>query len=396
LVPYVKGWAKTLEAQEYCEGSVAGHLRLLAHLSSWLAERELAPARLTPELVEQYAAGRKAAHLLYRSPRGLAPLLEHLRAVGAIPPAPEEVFGNQVLRAYGDYLAGERVVKPVRRRAYLAVAGELLASQRGSDLAAADVVRDVRAHVGCGDLRARLTALRSVLTFLFLRGYTPGNLAHAVPSAPCRRLASLPMALEDAELDAALAVPDRRTTLGRRDYASLLLMARLGLRAGEVAALTLDDIDWEAGEIRVHGKGGTTGRLPLPADVGSGIASYLRRRGHRHAQTRSLLLRSRAPYRGSGAGMFIAIAQRALRAIGISRGGAHRLRHTAATQMLRAGASLTEIAQVLRHRHIDTTAIYAKVDRDGLRTLAQPWPSAHVVSPDQLRPLAQPWPGGDA
>jgi integrase len=371
---------------------------MIAHLSRWLAERAMAPAEITAHVVEQFVAERRRrTHTARCSPRRVAPLLQYLRTLDVLPAtAPEQLPSNEVLRAYDRYLAEERVVERRRRRYYVGVAGEFLGERQAADLAAADVTRDVRAHVGQRGLLERLTALRSVLSFLFLRGHAPLNLVHAVPSASRRRLVSLPKGLEQAEIHALLATCDRRTTIGRRNYAALLLMVRLGLRAGEVAALTLDDIDWEAGEIAVHGKGGSTGRLPLPTDVGEAIVSYLRRRRRPLLETRSLFVRSRAPHRGGTAGMFISTASRVLRAGGISFGGSHRLRHTAATQMLRAGASLTEIAQVLRHRHIDTTAIYAKVDRDGLRTLAQPWPSANLVSNDQLREMAQPWPGGAA
>jgi site-specific recombinase XerD len=151
------------------------------------------------------------------------------------------------------------------------------------------------------------------------------------------------------------------------------LLLRLGLRAGDVAALELDDIDWRAGELSVRGKGKREGRLPLPHDVGREIAAYLRRERPR-ADTRKLFLRRRAPYRGLSSSTVICAAVRILRRAGISSGGAHVLRHTAATQMLRRGASLAEIAHVLRHRHLDTTAIYAKVDYATLRTLVQPWP----------------------
>jgi site-specific recombinase XerD len=171
-------------------------------------------------------------------------------------------------------------------------------------------------------------------------------------------------------------------------------MARLGLRAGEVAALSLDSFDWHAGEVVVHGKGKTAGRLPLPVDVGQAVVAYLRRRALRESR-RAVFLYVRAPYQTVKTGAISALAKRALRAAGISSGAAHRLRHTAATMMLRSGASLTEISQVLRHRHISTTTIYAKVDHEKLRTVAQPWPGEDVFDGAKLSLLAQPWPGGE-
>jgi site-specific recombinase XerD len=166
---------------------------------------------------------------------------------------------------------------------------------------------------------------------------------------------------------------DHRSAGRRRDAVIVRLMVRLGLRAGDVAALELDDLDWRAGEIVVRGKGKRESRLPLPHDVGSELAAYLRR-GRPRAVTRKVFLRSHAPCRGLTPGGVVTAVGHALRRAGIAQGGAHVLRHTAATEMLRHGASLPEIAQVLRHRHVDTTAIYAKVDFAALGTLAQPWP----------------------
>jgi len=371
LVPFVEGFAMELSAQGYVDESIAGHLRLAAHLSRWIAQRAIGPEQVTGYVVEHFVAARRCTHRLYRSQEGLNPLLQHLRSQGVVPlAAPSEAPSNELLVEYDRYLVEERPVKPQRRTAYVTVASEFLEGREVARLASADVTTFVRAHRDRPDLLELLTALRSALRFLFLRGYVPTNLVHAVPAASQRRLVSLPKVLDEAEVGAVLATCDRRTTLGRRNYAALLLMVRLGLRAGEVAALTLDDIDWEAGEMAVRGKGGSAGRLPLPADVGEAIVSYLRRRWSAQLETRSLFLRNRAPYREGTTGMFVALAGRALRAAGVPSGGAHRLRHTAATEMLRRGATLTEIAQVLRHRHIDTTAIYAKVDRNRLRTLA--------------------------
>jgi site-specific recombinase XerD len=182
--------------------------------------------------------------------------------------------------------------------------------------------------------------------------------------------------------------------VGCRDYAVLVLLGRLGLRACEVAGLQLDDVDWRTGEILIRGKGRALSRLPLPVDIGEAIVAYLRR-ATRSKITRAAFVRCRAPYNAVTSSAIIAIAQRALRAAGIATGGAHRLRHTAATQMLRRGASMTEVAQVLRHRHVDTTAIYAKVDRDSLRAIARIWP-VDVVDLGCIRDLAQVWPGGAA
>jgi len=169
---------------------------------------------------------------------------------------------------------------------------------------------------------------------------------------------------------------DRDSVVGRRDVAVLKLLARLGLRAGEIARLGLDDVDWRAGEIVVVGKGPRLARLPLPDDFGEAIVDYLRD-GRPHVRCRALFLRSLAPLVWlSSAGVTQIVARAGVR-VGLEPIGAHRLRHTAATEMLRTGASLTEIGQVLRHRRLQSTAIYARVDRDRLKTLALPWPEVN-------------------
>jgi integrase/recombinase XerD len=168
---------------------------------------------------------------------------------------------------------------------------------------------------------------------------------------------------------------DRRTLVGQRDHAVLVLLSRLGLRAGEVAALSLDDLDWRRGELAVHGKGKRLERLPIPVDVGEALVGYLHARG-RVEGSRAVFVKTRAPVGGLSAGGVISVVARACARADVPVVGAHTLRHTAATGMLRAGASLPEIAQVLRHRRIETTTIYARVDRDRLRELARPWPGA--------------------
>lgn len=388
LAEHAPGFTARLQEQGYTDLSLANQLRLMAHLSRWLAERGLSIAALTPELVDRYLAVRRKTRTAWRSRRSLTPLLEYVglsKAVG-LPRAEQP----EVVDRYERHLV-ERGLGAAARRRYLTVAAELLAAHAPHELAGADVVRFARRLLGKPDQNGRLSALRSVLRFLHVDGRTTTALASAVPSTTCWRQASLPKALEPAQVRDVLASPDRRTMSGARDYAALLLMLRLGLRACEVAALTLDDLHWGRGEIVVRGKG-SIGRLPLPRDVGEALVGWVRRR-RRGVPTRAVFLCSRAPYRAASADTIKALAGRALRDAGVPTGGGHRLRHTAATMMLRRGASMTEIAQVLRHRHVDTTAIYAKVDREGLRAVAQPWPTAgdHTAA---MRVLAARWPGG--
>jgi site-specific recombinase XerD len=223
-----------------------------------------------------------------------------------------------------------------------------------------------------GSAKNVVMALRSLLRFLHVDGVTVGDLSGAVPAvAPQPR--SLPRALEARVVARLLASCDRRTRTGRRDFAVLIVLARLGLRAGEVAAIELQDIDWRRGEVLVRGKGGRRERLPLSVDVGEALASYVQR-GRVQVGCERLFLRVNAPTGGLSGDGVSKIVHAACRRCGLPEVGAHRLRHTAATETLRAGASLEEIGQLLRQQSTFTTAIYARVDRDRLRELARPWP----------------------
>jgi integrase/recombinase XerD len=219
--------------------------------------------------------------------------------------------------------------------------------------------------------RYLVKVLRSLLRYLHVAGLISAPLRWAVPGVADLRDRSLARGLEPAALAKLLASCDRRRTVGRRDYAIMLLCSRLGLRAGEVAALTLDDLDWRRGELLVRGKGDRHERLPLAADVGEALVSYLRRRPG--SEYRTVFLKAIAPAgRLSGKAIWGVVHAACLRA-GIAPVGPHALRHTAATGMLREGASLEQVAEVLRHRDVRSTAIYAKVDRKALRPLARSW-----------------------
>jgi integrase len=228
---------------------------------------------------------------------------------------------------------------------------------------------------GVSGARHLVAELRPLLRYLLVMGLIGLPLRWAVPGVADLRDRTLPGGLEPALVARLLRSCDRRRSVGRRDYAVLLLMVRLGLRAGGVAALRLDDLDWHAGEALIHGKGGREDRLPVPVDVGQALVSYLHRRG-RFEASRALFLRVFAPAGPLGVNGVKAVVSEAGRRAGVPRVGAHRLRHTAATAMLREGASLPEIGQVLRHDELETTAIYARVDRRALRPLALPWPRA--------------------
>lgn len=391
LSRFTAGFSAKLAAQGYTDLSLADQLRLMAHFSRWLEDRHLEVGDLTSELVDRYLALRRRTRTCWTTRRALGPLLEHLEVTAAVAPAQPPRSG--LLERYGEYLVRERALSAQVCAHYEATARALLDHREPATLTSAEVMKFVRRLARRPGLARHLSALRAILRFLHVSGEVPAPLASVVPSTSGWRAASLPRALEPAEARRVLASPDRRTAIGRRDYAVLLLMLRLGLRACEIAALTLDDVDWMAGEIVVHGKGSVASRLPLPTDVGRALVSWARER-RREVPTRAMFLSSRAPHVAASTDAIRYAAAQSLRRAGVATGGGHRLRHTAATLMLHRGASLTEIAQVLRHRHIDTTAIYAKVDRNALRNVVQAWPTDCTIDCASLRTIAQPWPGG--
>lgn len=386
LEPYAAGFAADLGRQGFVPRAAVAHVQLAAHVSGWLACEGLDAAALTTAVVERFLAARRdAGFTRHISARALAPLLDYLRGLGVVLPAPEPVHGpvEQLLERYRSHLTGERALSVGTARGYIDAVRPFVAGRlRGNELDLHTVTaRDVNAFVlaACagktrGPAQLVVTGLRSLLRFLHVEGMIEAPLASVVPSVASRRLAGLPEALEPGQVRQLLGSCDRRTVVGRRDYAILVLLARLGLRAGEVAHLGLDDIDWRVGEIVVAGKGPKLERLPLPDDVGEAIAGYLRRGRPCTAQGRSVFVRVQAPHRGLTAGGVTQVVFAAGRRAGLGSVFAHRLRHSAATAMLRAGTPLGEVGQVLRHRRQLTTAIYAKVDREALRSIARPWP----------------------
>ena len=387
LEPYARGFAAKLSRLGYTPVSAARQLQLMAHMSRWLAEEGSGLDELTPGVVETFLAARRAAgYTDYRSPKALDPQLGYLRTLGVVPLPTESAELNPVeamLERYRSYLRVERGLASSTARGYIHMVRPFVQGRARSDgidlvgLAPGDVTDFVLAecrHRRRGSAKLMVTALRSLLRFLHVDGELAMPLATAVPSVASWRLAGLPRALEPAQVRDLLASCDQRRPTGRRDFAILTMLVRLGLRAGEVAGLELDDIDWRSGAVVVRGKGDRHERLPLPSDVGEAVAGYLRRGRPSTAEGRSVFVRRRAPHRRLTSTAVTSIVRAAGQRAGVGTLSAHRLRHTAATQMLRAGAPLAEIGQVLRHRYPRTTAIYAKVDREALRTLARPWP----------------------
>ena len=243
----------------------------------------------------------------------------------------------------------------------------------GVDVIAFLVRETARCSVGAA--KGRVAELRALLKFLYLKGYTSRNLATAVPGVAGWHDTTVPAGLAAADVERLLDRCDRDTSVGVRDFAILMLVARLGLRSIEVARLELGDIDWRAGEIVVRGKARRHDRLPLPCGVGDALAAYLSD-GRPVTTIRQVFMAVKAPRRPIRADLVSDVTRRACERAGLPRVGAHRLRHALATEMLRRGATLVEVSQVLRHRDLATTAIYAKVDFVTLRRVAQPWPGA--------------------
>jgi len=289
-------------------------------------------------------------------------------------------------RQYADHLEKERGLAAATIVGYWTFIRRFVIERFGDgpirvqELAPDDIARFLRRHARSGSPKVAglmVTALRSFFRFLFQHGQTERDLAGTIPTVPQWRLAEVPKYLKPEDVERVVHACQRDTAVARRDHAIIILLASLGLRASEVIALGLDDIDWRAGVLKVRGKGGSHDSLPLPTEVGEAVASYLRH--HRPpCTTRRLFIRTRAPHRGlANASSLSAIVRRAFKRAGLQADfmGAHVLRHSLATGMLRSGASLDEVGEVLRHRSPNTTEIYAKVDVRGLRSLALPWPT---------------------
>jgi site-specific recombinase XerD len=388
LASYAEGFRAELERLGYTPLSAAVHVQLMAHLSRWLARKGLEGSALTQATVEVYFAERRAAgYVNLRTGRALQPLVGYLRRLGVAPPPVAVVPATPVerlLARYRDYLTVERGLAETTGDLNVRVVRPFLVDRAETrecglaleHLTAGEVTAFVLAQ--CRQrpqsVKRIVTALRSLLRFLHVEGIISQSLATAVPSVAGWTLTGLPRALEGDQVAALLASCDQRTPTGRRDLAILTLLVRLGLRAGEVAALALDDIDWRRGEITIRGKGNRHDRLPLPVDVGQRIVSYLQDGRPDTAQDRAMFLRAQAPHGALTSTGVTTVVRAAGRRAGVGVVGAHRLRHSAATATLHAGGSLTEIGQVLRHSRPVTTAIYAKVDSEALRQLVRSWP----------------------
>jgi site-specific recombinase XerD len=385
--------ATALADRGYAPSTMREQVRLVAHLGQWLDRRHVSAADLDEACVARFLAHRRRCR---RKPRSndatLRLVVEMLRDRGAIE-RPAAVDASdvgpiaEVEREFARHLVDERSLSASTVANYLPSVRRLLSRRFGTgsvkltELRPDDITRFIvfeARTVSPGRMKVVVPGLRAFLRWLHLRGETDTDLTGCVPKVADWRLATLPKSIPTEQVERLLHCCDRTTAIGRRDYAILLLLARLGLRAGEVVAMELNDFDWEAGEVLVRGKGGRHERLPLLRDVGTALVAYLRH-GRPSCSTRRVFVRAKAPWRGFTSSVAICdIVRRGLKRAGLEppRKGAHLLRHALACTMLRRGASIPEIGEVLRHRSLDTTALYAKDDVVALRALAPAWPLA--------------------
>jgi integrase/recombinase XerD len=388
LGSYIDPYATEMRRDGYPQQTIELHIRLIADFSQWLAKRRVTANEVSAELFQPYLRVRARRRCPTGSEfRALRRLLDLLVREGVVPEVapPAATPADLLAREFHFYLRQERALAPPTQYYYLTFVSKFLRERFGagpvdlSCLCARDVTGFVQrraAKIQSRRVQLMTTSLRSFLRFARYRGDIDKDLAACVPAVANWKLSTIPRALPAHQVELVLDSIDRKTGMGRRDYAILLVLARLGLRAGEIQALTLEDLDWKEGLIRVRGKGGRYAQLPLPADVGEAIADYLRN-GRPNASSRCAFLRMRAPIDGfKGQCGIGSIVKHALARAGVDapRKGAHQFRHGLASQMLQRGASLSEIGELLRHRSPQTTAIYAKVDLASLSTLALPWP----------------------
>lgn len=384
----VEGYRRWLTARGYTPLTVRNMLADLGQVGVWATAEGLQAAELDEERIADFhAADRAAGRRGMVGPRGMQPLLTYLRDAGVVPAAesPSTPLA-QLLGQYRSWMVQERGLAATTVLRYENTARRFLQEQACAGevfdpgrLTGADVnaflLREC-SRVSAGSAKGRVAELRSLLRFLYLQGVTSLRLGTAVPPVGGWRLAVLPPpAMPAGDVQRLLDSCDRSSAVGIRDFAIMMLVARLGLRSVEVARLELDDVEWRAGELVVRGKGRRQDRLPLPVEVGEALVAHLSG-GRNPERARHLFLTLRAPRGPIRPDLVGDVVERACKRAGLPVVGPHRLRHALAAELLRQGAGLVAISQVLRHQDLATTALYAKVDLDALRQVAQPWPRA--------------------
>lgn len=392
LAAHVEGFQSYLLGLGYTPGTVRGQMKVLGHLGRWMEARGLGPADLTLCAVDTFVVEACRERGLHRADhRTAVQVLEHLIDQGVAPTPLEEPKSEleRFLDGYRDWMFGERGLAEATVRRYENTARRFLGGRATGDADPAVGVTGVEvntfllaesARCSVGAAKGRVAELRSLLRYLFVRELTATPLAAAVPSVAGWHNTGIPPSLSPTEVQALLDSCDRGRPNGVRDHAILTLVARLGLRSIEVSRMELDDVNWRTGEITIRGKARRIDTMPLPVEVGEAVAGYLAdARPLGDPGQRRLFLTGRAPRSSIHADLVSDVARRACRRAGLAPVGAHRLRHALAQQMVARGVVLTDISQVLRHRDLATTAIYAKIDLDSLRMVARPWPATPFV-----------------
>ena len=393
LEKYIPIFTSLLSSRGFKPSTLRIKTQILRNFNRWIAKRQLKICGLDEEAIDVFFKEHPRAGFVRRGDfstlRSLLEWLREIQEVQALLPKVNNSVLSSIECNFSRYLDEERGLSKATLDNYLPVIRRFLSECFESDaivldeIDASDVTQFVLGYartMGCRSSQLMTSALRGFLRFLYLRGDIGTDLALSVPTVADWKMSDLPKYLESEEVERLLQSCDQSTAVGLRDYAVLILLARLGLRSGEVVALTLNDIDWESGLITVRGKGARRDQLPIIEDVGKALAAYLHH-GRPRCETRRVIIRARAPHRGfSGSAAIGDIVRRALRRAGLDpvRKGAHLLRHSLATTMLQRGASLAEIGQILRHATPNTTEIYTKVDLAALSALAQPWPGGDL------------------
>jgi len=383
----VEGYRAWLLRRGYTPETVRNMLKDLGQLGLWSAAEGLELADLDEKRMAAFLAARRVAgHRRVLGPRAMVPLLSYLREAGVVVAATVSLTPlGELLVQYRSWMVQERNLALTTVLRYENTARRFLQEQASTgdvfapaDLTGADVnvflLREC-ARVSAGSAKGRVAELRSILRFLYLQGVTPLRLGTAVPPVGGWRFASLPPTMTAADVQALLDSCDRNDPVDVRNFAIMMLVARLALRSIGVARLELRDVDWRAGELVVRGKARRRDRLPLPAEVGDALVAYLSC-GRNPQGAPHLFLTCKAPRGPIRADLVGDVVERACERAGLPHVGPHRLRHALAGELLRQGAGLVAIGQVLRHQDLATTALYAKVDLGALRRVAQVWPGA--------------------
>lgn len=384
--PFIEGYRVWLTERGYSRGTVIHLLAMAGALGRWMDTRGIVIGDLNRPVIAEFRSARHAAGMRWvPGAHGLDRLLEFLVQQGVLAvsvPAADPV--EELVQRYRRWLVDERGLAEATVERYVKLA-RLFLSRRSTgsvhcveNLTGTDIVAfllEESERLSVGSVKGRVAELRSLLKFLYLHGLTPRMLTTVVPPVAGWRDTGVPRAIPAADVQLLLDSCDRSDPVGVRDFAMLMLVARLGLRSAEVARLELGDIDWRAGQIILRGKASRQEGMPLPVDVGKALTAYLTQ-ARPPTRIRQVFLAAKAPMRPISPGLVSDVTHRACDRAGLPRIGAHRLRHSLATEMLRRGATIVEVSQVLRHRDLATTAIYAKVDYAALRAVARPWPGA--------------------